>query len=62
MTDDEALALAIEHVDTFDLLLADRVPEQRAANLILAALKSGRDPRATAEHFIKLRKAYRGEL
>lgn len=61
MTPAEALALAHQHIDTFNLLLADRVPADTAALHIAASVKAGRDPRAAAEHFIKLRKAFRGE-
>jgi hypothetical protein len=43
-----------------DILLDDRVPEERAAALAVAAERSGRDPEAFARHFVELRQAWRG--
>lgn len=61
MTQQQAEALAAEHMAAFDVLLADRVPVDTAAAHIPASLQSGRDPLAEAKHFVTLRKAFRGE-
>ena len=42
-----------------DIMLDDRVPGDRAAGLCWAAYRTGRDPVEFAEHFVKLRKAFR---
>jgi len=39
----------------YDLMVADRVPAQTAADMATAAERSGKDPVAFARHFIKLR-------
>jgi hypothetical protein len=45
--------------EAYDLMVADQVPPQRAADMAMAAARSGRDPVAFAQHFIELRKAIR---
>ncbi|HXJ27483.1 MAG TPA: hypothetical protein VNH17_17350 [Streptosporangiaceae bacterium] len=42
-----------------DIMTADRVPADRAAELCWAAHRSGRDPEAFARHFVELRRAIR---
>lgn len=42
-----------------DLMAADGVPPQRAADMALAAHREGKDPAAFARHFVRLRKAMR---
>jgi hypothetical protein len=44
-----------------DVLLADGMPEDRCAELLLASHGNGDDVEAFARHFVKLRKAMRGE-
>ncbi len=61
MSMEEATALAEKHIDTFDVLLDDRVPPDDAAAFILACIRSKKDPMKEALHFVKLRKAFRGE-
>lgn len=49
--------LLSEQVSTaYDLMTADGVPPQRAADMAAAAERSGKDPVAFAEHFVKVRK------
>lgn len=43
----------------YDIMAADGVPAQRAADMAVAAERSGKDPVAFAEHFVKLRKSLR---
>jgi len=45
--------------EAYDLMVADRVPAQTAADMATAAARDGRDPVAWAEHFIKLRQSLR---
>ncbi len=45
--------------EAYDLMVADRVPAQQAADMAMAASRSGRDPVAWARHFIELRQAVR---
>ena len=45
--------------EAFDLMVADGVPAQRAADMAVAAAKDGRDPVAWTEHFVKMRKVAR---
>jgi hypothetical protein len=43
----------------YDIMTADGVPPQKAADLAVAAERSGRDPVAFAEHFTRLRDSVR---
>jgi hypothetical protein len=43
----------------YDLMAADGVPAQTAADMATAAERSGKDPVAFARHFVKLRHAAR---
>jgi hypothetical protein len=45
--------------EAYDLMVADRVPAQRAADMAMAAHRSGRDPVTWARHFVDLRQAVR---
>ena len=45
--------------EAYDLMVADGVPPQRAADMAVAAARDGREPVAFARHFIKLRAAVR---
>lgn len=45
--------------EAYDIMVADSVPAQRAADLAVAAAKSGRDPVAWARHFVSVRQAVR---
>ena len=45
--------------DAYDLMIADNVPAQEAADMAVAAAADGRDPVAWAQHFVKLRQAMR---
>lgn len=45
--------------EAYDLMVADRVPAQRAADLAMAAARSGRDPVAFARKFTRLRQGIR---
>ena len=45
--------------EAYDLMVADRVPSQQAADMAVAAAKDGRDPVAWARHFVKLRQSLR---
>ena len=47
-------------IAAIDIMIDDRVPLERAAQLAIAAKQQGRDPEAFARHFVELRKAYRG--
>ena len=42
-----------------DIMMADRVPADKAADLAVAAAKAGKDPIAFAEHFVKVRRRLR---
>ena len=42
-----------------DILRADRVPDDRIGQFVLACIADGRDPEAAARHFVKLRQALR---
>lgn len=61
MSRKQAEDLARQHQAAFNVLHADDVPADTAAAHILASLNAGRDPLAEAEHFVRLRKAFRGE-
>jgi hypothetical protein len=43
----------------YDLMAADGVPADKAASMAAAAERSGKDPAAFAEHFVKLRRGLR---
>ena len=43
----------------YDLMAADGVPAQTAADMATAAERGGKDPEAFARHFVKLRQAAR---
>ena len=43
----------------YDLMTADGVPAQRAADMAVACERDGQDPVAWAEHFIRLRQGLR---
>lgn len=43
----------------YDILAADGVPPQQAADMAVAAERDGRDPVAWAEHFAELRRSIR---
>lgn len=45
--------------EAYDLMTADQVPPQQAADMAVAAHRAGKDPVAFARHFIELRKAVR---
>jgi hypothetical protein len=45
--------------EAYDIMVADNVPAQHAANMAVAAAKDGRDPAAWARHFVELRQAVR---
>lgn len=45
--------------EAYDIMVADNVPAQRAADMAVAAAKSGRDPVEWARHFVGVRKALR---
>jgi hypothetical protein len=45
--------------EAYDLMVADRVPSQQAADMAVAAAKDGRDPVAWAKHFVELRQSLR---
>lgn len=52
--------LLSEQVSTaYDLMTADGVPPQRAADMAAAAERSGKDPVAFAEHFVKVRQGFK---
>lgn len=46
--------------EAYDLMVADGVPARTAGDMAIAAARSGKDPVAFAEHFVKLRKSLRG--
>lgn len=43
----------------YDIMTADRVPAQQAADMAVAAERSGRDPVAWARHFVSVRQGLR---
>lgn len=43
----------------YDVLAADGVPSQTAADMVVAAERGGRDPVAWAEHFVSVRRQFR---
>lgn len=45
--------------EAMDIMMADGYPAVPAAELCVAAAKSGRDPVAFARHFVELRQAIR---
>lgn len=45
--------------EAYDLMAADGVPPQQAADMAMAAHRAGKDPAAFARHFTGLRKAVR---
>ena len=45
----------------FDILCDDGMDMEKAADMSVAAWRSGKDPEAFARHLVKLRKAARGE-
>lgn len=45
--------------EAYDIMVADRVPAQKAADMAVAAAKDGRDPVAWAKHFVELRQSLR---
>jgi len=45
--------------EAYDIMVAGRVPAQQAADMAVAASKSGRDPVAWARHFVEVRQAIR---
>jgi len=45
--------------EAYDIMVADRVPSETAAEMAVAAERDGRDPVAFAEHFVKVRREFR---
>jgi hypothetical protein len=45
--------------EAYDLMVADRVPPQRAADMAMAAARDGKDPVDFARHFVKVRRQFR---
>lgn len=45
--------------EAYDLITADRVPPQQAADMAMAAHRAGKDPVVFARHFVSLRKSAR---
>jgi len=45
--------------EAYDIMVADRVPPQTAADMAVAAAKNGRDPVAWAKHFVEVRQQIR---
>lgn len=43
----------------YDIMIADRVPAQQAADMAAGAERAGKDPVAFARHFVKLRESLR---
>jgi hypothetical protein len=43
--------------EAYDLMTADRVPPQTAADMAMAAHRAGKDPVAFARHFVRLRQS-----
>lgn len=46
--------------EAYDLMTADLVPPQEAADMAMAAHRAGKDPVAFARHFVRLRETARG--
>jgi hypothetical protein len=46
--------------EAYDLMTADGVPAQQAADMAMAAHRGGKDPVAFARHFTGMRKRMRG--
>ncbi len=62
ISNEEAMRLAEKHVDALDVLLDDGVALEKAVAYVVAALNLNKDPMEQAKHFVKLRKAFRGEV
>jgi hypothetical protein len=45
--------------EAYDLMVADQVPAQTAADLAMTAHRGGKDPVAFARHFVSLRQGLR---
>lgn len=45
--------------EAYDLMVADHVPAQEAAEMAVATARSGRDPVAWARHFVRVRQEFR---
>jgi hypothetical protein len=58
-TDTRVVQAAPGVEEAMDIMMADGYPAERAAELCVAAEKSGRDPVAFARHFVSLRQAVR---
>lgn len=43
----------------YDIMTADRVPPQQAAEMAVGCERDGRDPVAWAEHFVQVRRSLR---
>ena len=57
----EAIGYTQEQIAAIDIMTDDDVPLERAAQYALAATKNGQNAEEAARHFVKLRKAFRGE-
>jgi hypothetical protein len=55
----DAGAIDDQLVTAVEIMTADRMPLQRAADLAAASRRLGRDPEADARHLVRLREAYR---
>lgn len=53
------LALSAAVSEAYDLMRADGVPAQRAADMAVGAERTGRDPVEFARRFVRLRKTVR---
>lgn len=67
MADDEpihewAAHRADEHFPAMKVLLADGMPAEMAADVIVAAIHHGMDTMDAAQHLVGMRKAFRGEV
>ena len=45
--------------EAYDLMVADRVPAETAADMAVAAARDGKDPVEFARHFVKVRQQFR---
>lgn len=45
--------------EAYDIMVADDVPAQQAADMAVAAARIGRDPVAWARHFVRVRQEFR---